>query len=504
MAVEAAQLQWRVIGASTRGAAHTRLGLPNQDAFLCWAARGEVGPRALLAVSDGHGAAYHFRSGIGSRIAVETASSLLRESLAVASGSRTLDGNAEALRSLLHEIVASWRQAVATHLAKNPFTNEELDRLAKAEKGPDALARVKENPEVAYGATLLAVLVCDGAILYLQLGDGDILRVGADGRTERPLPADPHSTGVETASLCLPDAEQGFRTHLEKSGGAGPALILLSSDGYSNSFRSDKDFLQIGPDYLDILRQRGPDSLAAELGEILAEASSQGSGDDVTLGLLAREGELKTGVTDLGLKTRSSLEREVAKLKAERSVMKEKIGVEAARAEQTVAAANKRANLSVILGTVALAAVAGGVFWAQRHASNSTIGKKDANPAAVAKPAADAGKRDKGDADAKAKGEPQVFTLRVEGEKAPQPIALEDGTTLEPGDFGLDEKKFGSDMVAEVLEMNGVLYLKNDSKKVWKYKMPGSDAEQPLKPAHELKLERGLAINFGAASATVR
>jgi len=38
----------------------------------------------------------------------------------------------------------------------------------------------------------------------------------------------------------------------------GAALTgLLSTDGYANSFRSDEDFLKIGHDYLEIIREQG-------------------------------------------------------------------------------------------------------------------------------------------------------------------------------------------------------------------------------------------------------
>ena len=65
-----------------------------------------------------------------------------------------------------------------------------------------------------------------------------------------------------------------------------PSLVLLSTDGYANSFRSDEDFLKIGQDYLEIIRQQGIASLAEELPAILTEATQQGSGDDITLAIL--------------------------------------------------------------------------------------------------------------------------------------------------------------------------------------------------------------------------
>src|SRR5206468_9019924 len=47
------QIRWRVAGASRRGSAHVRSGLPNQDAIKYWASTD--GNTAVLAVADGHG-----------------------------------------------------------------------------------------------------------------------------------------------------------------------------------------------------------------------------------------------------------------------------------------------------------------------------------------------------------------------------------------------------------------------------------------------------------------
>ena len=141
---------------------------------------------------------------------------------------------------------------------------------------------------MAYGATLLAVAIGQAGILYMQIGDGDILAVSADGRTIRPLGLDPRLIGNQTTSLCQPEAWREFRIKLVRPD-AAPALILLSTDGYANAFESDDAFLKIGRDYLEMIARHGRDRVSAELPHILGEASRLGSGDDVTLGMLYRE-----------------------------------------------------------------------------------------------------------------------------------------------------------------------------------------------------------------------
>jgi hypothetical protein len=142
---------------------------------------------------------------------------------------------------------------------------------------------------LAYGATLSTVWLGEAFVLYLQLGDGDILTVSPDGTVSRPLPEDERLFGGQTTSLCAPGAWRDFRVAFQTlTAGRRPAVVLLSTDGYANAFREDAGFLKVGADLLELLRQEGLDPVAAGLEAWLAEATEQGSGDDVTLGLLCR------------------------------------------------------------------------------------------------------------------------------------------------------------------------------------------------------------------------
>jgi len=271
-----AKVVWGVYGDSSRGSSHLRNGLPNQDSIARWAAPG--GKQAVLAVSDGHGSASHFRSDQGSRMGVDVAVATLRGApLPIP------EGHAQVLAQA---IVDSWRAAVAEHLAGNPFTDEEWAKVP-AKEAAQAKATVQANPSVAYGATLLCVLATGSEILFLQLGDGDILCVDSSGGTTRPMPTDSRLIANQTTSLCQASAVQDFRVaHISLSEAPPPALILVSSDGYSNSFQSEEDFLRLGPDYLELLRTYGPEKVEAQLQKILPEASRKGSGDDITLGFI--------------------------------------------------------------------------------------------------------------------------------------------------------------------------------------------------------------------------
>lgn len=293
MAEHSTEIGWEVFGASVRGASHVRSGLPNQDAVAWESSYNSNGAFNIVAVADGHGSAKSCRSDRGARLAVQIAVELLHEFQQRLGGPKNL---AEVKRAsevdLPRSIVQHWREAVA---ADEPLTMPELDRLTAKDR-----SAVEADRHVAYGATLLAALVTDRFALYLQLGDGDVLAVSDEGTVSRPLPPDERNFANETMSLCSTGSTGG--KHLPSAGAGAwsefrqrfqplerpPALVLLSTDGYANSFRSDGDFLKVGADLLSGLRAEGVEEVKNNLPEWLSLASAEGSGDDVTLALIYR------------------------------------------------------------------------------------------------------------------------------------------------------------------------------------------------------------------------
>lgn len=273
---------WRVAGHSARGAAHIRDGRPRQDAVAWRANPCGVGP-VVLAVSDGHGSPRCVRSDIGARIATETAARLVHRFVRASVGRAQPAVRKAAERELPATLVAAWKKAVLGHLAAHPFTAAEQAAVA-GDGGGDA-ARL-----LAYGATLIVVAVSASSILYLQLGDGDILAVSDPPvGAVNPIPRDDALIANETTSLCMDDAAQHVRVVIRNLSTVPPAMILASTDGYSNSFSTPADFRKVGPDFLAIARMDGWATLESHLPGWLEEASRDGSGDDVTLGILCRQ-----------------------------------------------------------------------------------------------------------------------------------------------------------------------------------------------------------------------
>jgi serine/threonine protein phosphatase PrpC len=265
----------QVVGRSVLGASHGRANQPNQDAYACIPESGQ-GENVTVAVADGHGSSRSFRSDRGSRLAVHTATRLLRSRLHELTRSHPDHANAE-LRVLARAVVESWVEQVRDDLQRDPFGEDDL-------AGLDQRARheLDGNPLLAYGATLLAAAVTRKGVYYLQVGDGDIMLVARDGTAWLPLPPDRRLVGNETTSLCLPEAWRDFRVGSDSLEQA-PRLILLSTDGYANSFQSEAAFRQVGADLLPMIERHGLGFVEQSLEQWLRETTERGAGDDVTL-----------------------------------------------------------------------------------------------------------------------------------------------------------------------------------------------------------------------------
>ncbi len=249
---------WRVGGASVRGPSHVRSGAPNEDAWLCLP-EGPTRP-TIAAVSDGHGAAAHFRSQKGAELAVRAAAAVIDPQI------DDFDG-----ADLAGAILARWRTDVRAHMAANPYD--------------DAERKLADHPPLSpYGATLIAAGVNAGVLSLLQIGDGDLLLGYADGRLVRPLPAGPALKGELTFSLCQEDALTYFQSAVlwRDADSDWPDFIFMATDGVSKSFQDDRAF------EAEVARLRA--SAFANLERFLNEApewlstiSSRGSGDDATM-----------------------------------------------------------------------------------------------------------------------------------------------------------------------------------------------------------------------------
>lgn len=503
-------MNWKIATASARGSAHQRTGLPNQDAAEYAFLPEGKSESAIVAISDGHGGEKHFRSQVGSTLAVHSAINVMQEAFGSAFTLGTGEERGLNIEGLNRRLVERWINAVQGDLARNPITEIELKKLAELE---DAIARqsIEENPQLAYGCTLLVAVATQTFVWCLQLGDGDILAVDKSGRTSRPLRADDRLVANQTTSICQPNAWAEIRTAVIEAPATLPSLLLLSTDGYVNSFRTENDFLQIGQDYLAIVREQGIDTLSQELPKILAEASQHGSGDDITLAILqgdvarpsaSEESAEVVGASTAVSKTPHNLPENsksvlYEQLRAKHSAQQREIQ----KLSNDVAETKRNMRRLRIFSTVLI--VAALALFGYFHFQPKKIKTQESVPGAAAPgddpklPPALAS----GDGPL-AKGNAAVpstdWVLAVDGEpeihlgKNTKLILVKDKLSIP---LDLSEKK--QDDYAEVQETKGGLKLVNHSKDAWEASSDGdATSDKKIKKDQGLLLVEGITVKF--------
>jgi hypothetical protein len=284
----AATHTWQLFGATVPGANHLRNQLPNQDAIDWKATYGGAHPYVVLALADGHGNSRYFRSDRGARLAVQVVRQVLSE---LAASYQDMDRlplvKQFAEQRLPVEVVRRWVEAVKADYAASPFSLAEIKPLRTVVQD-----QLYANPRLAYGSTLIAVLITQRFILYLQLGDGDMVVVDERGQATRPpLPIDRHLFANMTTSLCMEGAQRYMRTYFQPIAQRPPALLMLATDGYANSFADEAGFLRTAQDLFALLHQPiggGVYLLRNQLADWLRATSDAGSGDDISVGVIYR------------------------------------------------------------------------------------------------------------------------------------------------------------------------------------------------------------------------
>ena len=253
---------YNAMSLSVQGASHLRKNSVCQDSsrFVC--AEGY----AIAAVSDGHGSQNHFRSDIGSKLAVNVAIESVKDFLQHPSA------HEKHLKQLAKNILLKWNNAVREHYNSNPPTGEHNYDPGKI--------------EVIYGATLLAAAATKNYWFAIQIGDGNCVSYYADGRFEHNVPEDNRLIYNMTTSLCDADAIDSFRHYYSEE---KPAAIFLTTDGVLNSFDASGGqsyFHKFLEKIMNSLQQYKPHEVEEELRSYLPELSKKGSGDDVSVAVI--------------------------------------------------------------------------------------------------------------------------------------------------------------------------------------------------------------------------
>ncbi len=281
---------WYVEMTSEKGFMHIRNNMPLQDSISSSGnLYSEAGP-IFLAVADGHGDISHFRSSTGASIATSLTIEILQQfadkvQLAGQTEKDRLISSDNIVETVLKDIVSNWKTAVLDDLANNPFNSNEIKTI-EARK----LTDYESNPTVAYGTTLIGCTIIGSVVLFVQIGDGDVVVMAGDGSVYNPIPIDPSLVSNRTTSLCQKNPIQSFRISVINIESTPIDMIMLSTDGFGNSQIEPNWYKGVLTDIASFSQKHGMLWVRENLPNWAKLcASREGSGDDTTIGLIVSE-----------------------------------------------------------------------------------------------------------------------------------------------------------------------------------------------------------------------
>lgn len=266
-------MKFYTIGKSATGIKHKQSNSHRQDSFRLPKPNAKDRSIVIAAVADGHGSPNCRYSCIGSKKAVNAFFDVFEDLTS------QLDYDYERLQKYITDTKDDFIPKKICNLWKDKV--EEFHRKSH----PD-----EPFEPIYYGTTLIGIIVCPLFCFSFQIGDGDILIVDSTGLTVRMMDSE-KILGNETYSLSSKDAWKFSNTMMKhfQSNDDIPALFLISTDGMSNSFVSETDFLKCGKDYFFLLKEHGVEVVKNNLEIWLNETMENGCGDDITLVLIINE-----------------------------------------------------------------------------------------------------------------------------------------------------------------------------------------------------------------------
>jgi len=248
---------------SVIGNSHIIRNIKNQDAIKVDSSKEYF----ISSIADGHGSDICFRSDLGSKFAVETANEVILRNLKKLKSLKNR-------KIVVNEIVKLWREKVKEDIKNNSVKKSEIIDINK-----EKMIKIKKNNFLAYGTTLMSVVIFDKFIYVFNIGDSELLLKFKDDSVK--VINDIRRLGNETESLSLKNSEKYFNLHSFKK--SKIKAFLMATDGYPNSFKTEKDFLKVIDDLIKIEKDHGMFILEKNLPYWLKDTSKYGSGDDISL-----------------------------------------------------------------------------------------------------------------------------------------------------------------------------------------------------------------------------
>lgn len=225
---------------------------------------------SIAVVADGHGSEKHFRSDIGSKIAVETAINSIKNFMQdIDLFNKAITTNADKILTKIESnILCNWNTIIYNHYKTNPVTKFENSEFLK-----------NISIESMYGTTLIASVMTQQCWFAIQIGDGNCVCIYENGEAKILIPEDDRLIANFTTSLCDSDAIHNFRHYYSNS--ILPSAIIVSTDGLLGSFFDKKSFLDFNCRIISGMDDY--DTNIENLKQHLYKRSKEGSLDDISI-----------------------------------------------------------------------------------------------------------------------------------------------------------------------------------------------------------------------------
>ncbi len=260
---------------SIQGFSHISKGLVCQDssAFYC------DDTISIAVVADGHGSQKHFRSDVGSKIAVDIAIKSIKDFMTDENSfTKAIKNNSDkVLTRVESNIVYNWNNSINEHYNNNPVCENEISEISQHDLQQLSI-------ESIYGSTLIIATMTDNYWFGIQIGDGNCVCLYQNGESKILIPSDDRLVANFTTSLCDNDAIHNFRHYYSN---VMPIALLVSTDGLSGSFFDENTFLNFNR---RIISQMSNYDFALEsLKQHLHKRSKEGSYDDISIAAVYKD-----------------------------------------------------------------------------------------------------------------------------------------------------------------------------------------------------------------------
>ncbi len=234
---------------------------------------------SIIVVSDGHGSNNFTRSDRGSKFACEVAVDAADEFLKNLN-LETLENESlrdDVVTQLCKYILLRWNSLVDEDATNNPFTEEEVEKVADKYKQRYLNGSAVEH---AYGCTLILVIITQEFCLAIRNGDGQCVAVSREGHFTTPIPWNDNCEFNVTTSLCDSEAIDNFKYYYSRE---LPAAIFAGSDGVDDSYTSVEQLYNLYRNLCLKALEEGSVAVAEYVEQILPEITRRGSTDDVSI-----------------------------------------------------------------------------------------------------------------------------------------------------------------------------------------------------------------------------